>query len=35
MKKQESGKLETPFGGERITMTAQHEDRFIRQKEKA
>ena len=35
MEKQENGKRETPFGGERITMTAQHEDRFVRQKEKA
>ena len=35
MKKEENGRRETPFGGERITMTAQHENRFVRQKEKA
>ena len=35
MKKQGSGRQERPFGGEWVTMTAQHEDRFIRQKEKA
>ena len=34
MEKQEKGRQEAPFGGERITMTAQHEDRFTRQKEK-